>query len=158
MRSTSRLPRRPTRTPRLALLLAVLAAACGGDDTVAPDASLAPLVGDWEATVLRLTNIANPSVSPDLIQEGATFTLNVQPSGQYTAILVYLSQDATEIGQVEVNGSQITLTPTVPPGPPTTGTYSVQGDRFTLEGQTEFDFNFDGIPEAADVRFEFVRS
>jgi len=151
----------PVRFPgRHALLTAVLvlAAACGDDATVGPDPELAPLVGDWEATELVLANVANPSVAPDLIELGATFDLNVQPSGQYTAILVFSLQSQTEIGQVEVDGDRLTLRPTVPPGqPPTTGTFSIQGDQLTLDGSTEFDFNMDGTPEPASAHFEFVR-
>ncbi len=119
---------------------------------------IAPLVGDWSATAVVLTNVANPTVRPDLIEIGATFDLNVQPSGQYTAILVVAVQSSTEIGQIRVSGSEFTLVPTFPPGQPgTSGTFSVTADRLILDGTTEFDFNLDGSPEAALAHFEFAR-
>ncbi|HSG46513.1 MAG TPA: hypothetical protein VLA43_01745, partial [Longimicrobiales bacterium] len=136
-------------TAAAAAALLVFLGGCG-EETVEPDAALAALVGDWEATSLVLTNVANPAVSPDLIELGATFDLNVPPSGQYTAILIVASQFSTEIGQISVSGSSVTLRPSFPPGQPaTSGTYSVQGDRMALDGTTEFDFNLDGTPEAA---------
>ncbi len=139
-------------------LLVTLLGACGGDDAVGPDPELQALVGDWDATELILAATVNPDLNVDLIQEGATFDLNIQPSGQYTAILVYAGQDQTEIGQVEVDGNRLTLTPTVPADQPeTTGTYSLQGNVLTLDGSTEFDFNFDGTPDPATVHFELVR-
>lgn len=146
--------------PRLLCLLVASAAvsACGDDDPLGPDPALAELVGDWEARALEITNEANPSEVADLIEAGATFTLNVQPSGQYTATLVFFGQPLTEIGQVTVDGSRITLDPSTPADQPsTTGTYQVQGDLFTLDGDTEFDFNGDGTAEAARAHFELLR-
>ncbi len=158
------LPRHPgafvRRLPRFlaSLGLAFALASCGGAEVVGPDAALAELVGDWDATVLEITNVANPTQVADLIEAGATFTLNVQPSGQYTAVLVFQSQPLTEIGQITVDGNRITLNPSTPAGqPPTTGTYQVQGDRFILDGDTEFDFNLDQTPEEARAHFEFMR-
>lgn len=158
--------KRPSRPfhralPRATAILAALAllvTACGGSGTVEPDPDLAPLVGDWEATELTLTNVAAPGQSVDLIQQGAGFSLNVQPSGQYTAILVFGGQDQTEIGQAEVSGNRLTLIPNVPAGQPTTtGTYTLQGDVLTLDGSTEFDFNLDGTPEPATVHLVLAR-
>lgn len=139
------------------LAIALVVAGCS-DDPVGPDADPGPLVGDWEATSLVVTNVANPTQAPDLIALGATFTLNVQPSGQYTAILVFAQQSSTEIGTLHVSGSSVTLRPSFPPGQPaTTGTFSIQGDLMTLDGATEFDFNLDGTPEPAAAHFEFRR-
>lgn len=143
---------------RLFLGLALLAAAACGDETVSADPALAALVGDWEATSLVVTNVANPAVAPDLIDLGATFDLNVQPSGQYTAILIVALQSSTEVGQISVSGASVTLRPTFPPGrAATTGTYELSGDALLIQGTTEFDFNLDGTPEPALARFELIR-
>lgn len=132
--------------------------ACGGSDPVAPDPAVAPFVGDWAATVLQLTSLANPEVQEDPLAFGATFSLNVQPSGQYTAILLFAGQDATEIGRIEVSGSTLIQYRDFPSAGTFTATYAFQGpDRFVLDGDTEYDFNHDGTNEAARAHMEFVR-
>jgi hypothetical protein len=138
-------------------LAAFAAVACAGSDATGPDPAIAPFVGDWNATSLILTSQANPEVSPDLITLGATFSLNVQESGQYTAILLYASQAQTEIGHVTVSGSAVTLHREFPSAGTTAGVYEFQGNRLVLDGETEFDFNLDGTPEPALVHLEFVR-
>lgn len=138
--------------------LALLVAACGGDDILEPDPALAPFLGDWDGTSLVLTSVANPDVHPDLIELGATFALNVQPSGQYTAILLFAGQSQTEIGQLEVSGSTLTLRRDFPSSSTSTATYSFpNSDRLVLDGDSEFDFNLDGTPEPARVHMEFDR-
>ena len=139
--------------------LAVLASAgCGGDDVQA-DPLMAAWVGDWNATSLVLTNVANPDVAPDLILDvGAMFTLNVQPSGRYTSILILAGQSQTEIGSLSLTESTVTFRPTTPPGlPASSALYTLQGNSLTLDGDSEFDFNLDGTPEPATAHFELVR-
>jgi len=137
------------------LLLGALAC---GDDPVSADPEIAQFVGDWAAEVVTLTNVANPEVVADLIANGATLTLNVQPSGQYTAILVIAGQSSTEIGSISVAGSTLTLHREFPTAETSPGTFAFSGpDRFVLDGDTEFDFNFDQVPEPALAHFEYAR-
>jgi len=140
---------------------ALLLMACsGGSDSVSPDPAVAPFVGDWSATAMVLTSVANPDIHPDLIADfGASFTINVQPSGQYTAILLFSGQASTQIGTVTVSGSTITLRPEVPPNEPeaTSAYVFTDADHLVLDGDTEFDFNFDGTPEAATAHIELER-
>ena len=138
------------------LVLAVLTA-CSGNDSTGPNDAVAPFVGDWKAASLVLTSQANPQISPDLIQLGASFTLHVEPSGHYTAILLYSGQSQTEIGTVEVSGQTFTLRSTYPSASTTAGVYSFDGDHLILDGETEFDFNLDGTPEPALVHFDLVK-
>ena len=138
---------------------AVLLAACSGSsDSVSPDPAVAPFVGDWTATSLVIAPVANPAASHDIITEyGATFTINVQPSGQYTAILLFAGQSSTQIGEVTVSGSTITLHPEVPPNEPdATSAYSFpDADHLTLDGQTEFRFNGEDLePATAHIELE----
>ena len=86
-----------TKRSRGSLILSLLVMAACGSGGLAPDPALAPFVGDWDATKLVLTSVANPDMAPDLIAMGASFKLNIQPSGQYTAILIYAQQASTEI-------------------------------------------------------------
>ncbi|HSG07462.1 MAG TPA: hypothetical protein VLA36_03825 [Longimicrobiales bacterium] len=147
-----------TGAGRLALaLVIVLAAACGGEDPVVVDPLVSPLVGDWTATAMVITSVANPDVAPELIGLGASFTLNVQPSGQYTAILIYAEQASTEIGFLSISGNVVTMTHSFPDTKTTSATYVLAGNRLTLDGDTDFDFNLDGTPEPALAHFELER-
>jgi len=138
-------------------LLLLGALACG-DDAVGPDAGIAQFVGDWDAEVMTLTNVFNTDLVVDMIDLGATFTLNVQPSGQYTAILLFAGQSSTEIGTISVAGSTLTLHREFPGTDISPGTFEFSGpDRFSLDGDTEFDFNLDQVDEAALAHFEYVR-
>jgi hypothetical protein len=142
------------------ILLPLALAACGGDSAAtAPDPAISPFVGDWTATTLIVTNVAVPDQSADLLAVGASFNLNIQESGQYTAVLVILGQAQTEIGKVRVTASTITFLREFPSAESSVSEYSFDGpDRLTLDGDTEFDFNLDGIPEASLAHFVLVRS
>ncbi len=126
-------------------------------DSVSPDPSVQDLVGDWEATALVLTSVANPAVSTDLIARGGTFTLNVQPSGHYTAILLSGGAGAAELGLLSVSGSAISLRTTYPPPPDTaTGTFSLSGNTLTIDAETEYAF-LNGLKELAKEHVQLVK-
>ena len=152
--------RRPVGPNSRAWLLALstaIVAACGGDST-GPDDSINALVGSWDAIKMVVVNKANPSVAPDLTKLGVTFYVNIQPSGQYTAILTSFGQPATEFGRVEVINDQLTLHREQPgPARSDTGTFRISRDTLYLAGDTEFDFNFDGLNEPARLLTDFKR-
>ncbi|MGW8264737.1 MAG: hypothetical protein ACWGSQ_00105 [Longimicrobiales bacterium] len=129
-------------------------AGCSGGGTDSGKGELEPLVGKWRATTLLLTNSANPGVSIDLVEAGATFTISILATGQYSATLAAFGQTNTEIGTVEVSGNQVTIQPTSPAGPPLVGTFYFQGRTLVLDGASEYDFNQDGTPEAAQAHIE----
>jgi hypothetical protein len=129
-----------------------------GDDGTGPDPAVAPLVGDWSAIELVMTSVANPDIAPELIGLGAAFKLNVQPSGQYTAVLLYAMQSATEIGWVTLSGNTLTLNRDFPTRSVSTSIYSLSGDTLTLDGDSRFDFNLDGTLEDALAHFVLVRN
>jgi hypothetical protein len=139
-----------------AMLLACLLAGCGGE-SVGPDPAVALLVGDWDATGLVVTSVANPQVKPDLVALGAAFRLNIQPSGQYTAILLYAQQSSTEIGTLSVSGNTVTMRRDFPSRSTSAAVFALAGNRMTLDGDSEFDFNLDGTPEPALAHFELLR-
>lgn len=148
-----------SRSGAAALLL--LTASLGGcsDETLGPNGDVAFLVGDWEAERFVVRSLANPEVAPDLIADPilATFTVNVQPSGGYTAILTYLENPLTEIGTLEVEGSEIVFNRSFPCCSVVRSTWSGQGDHIRLVGETEFDFNQDGTPEDGEATIDLVR-
>jgi hypothetical protein len=141
-------------------LLSVVAA-CGGEDPVEVDPAVAPFVGTWDADSLTLTNAADTMTVANVLDTlfNGSFFITVEPSGQYTANLTVLSLSSPEIGQLAViDGSTLTLTPTVPPGPVATAEYLFAAeDSVILDGTTEFDFNLDGTPELALAHFELKR-
>ena len=134
-------------------IAAVGATGCGKEPTE-PDANPDFMVGNWLADSLVLTSLANPEVFTDLVADlGAVFTLSVQPSGRYTAILsVFGGQSSSESGRLTVDGAEVVLTPEVPPGPESRALWERVGDSVILDGESEFDFNRDGTPEAAMLR------
>ena len=124
---------------------------CGGDPTE-PDLNPDFMVGDWLAESLVMTSVANPDVFEDLTMLGAVFTLLVQPSGRYTAILEGFGQSSSEIGKLTVDGAHVVLMPESPPGPESRALWERVGDSVILEGESDFDFNLDGTAEPATLR------
>ena len=142
----------------IALLLSALTSGCSSGEALGPNASLASLVGDWQADRFVVKNKANPAQAPDLLRElGAQFTLNVQPSGQYTAILVYQGTPITEIGLLEVQGSDVVFHVSYPTPDTNRSRYTVAATRLTLDGDTEFDFNLDGKADPAEAHIELKK-
>ena len=139
----------------IAVLLSGWLHGCSSDG-VTPNPSVAALVGDWTADSLVLTSVANPDVSVELIATGATFALNVQPSGQYTAILIAGGKSSTEIGWLSTSGAAITLQRTFPSADSTTGTYAQSGDRLTIDGRTDYEF-VHGVKEAATEHLVLIK-
>jgi len=130
----------------LTLLFALLAMSCS-DNGTGPDKDLAPLVGTWRANTLVHTNQANPSISVDLLDLGATFTLSILSTGQYSASISGPGILGTELGTITVSGNEVTITPTSPEGPPQLSIWSFQGSALVLDGESAFDFNQDGETE-----------
>ncbi|MDH5760709.1 MAG: hypothetical protein OEZ65_14060, partial [Gemmatimonadota bacterium] len=91
--------------------------------------------------------------------EGATFDLNVQESGLYTAILVFMGRAApAEIGQLSVSGNVLTMKHQHPDTLTAVSTFTFSGDSLlVLDGNTEFDFNLDGTKEEATLHLELLR-
>ena len=128
------------------------ATACGSD-TTGPGANPDFMVGEWLAESLLFTSVANPQVFTDLVADhGAVFTLSVQPSGRYTAILSGFGQSGSVSGTLTIDGAEVVLMPELPPGPEERGLWERVGENVILVGENEFDFNLDGTTEAATLR------
>ena len=139
---------------RLLIVMGVLtlgAIGCQGDPT-GPDFNPDFMVGNWLAESLVMTSVANPDVVADLTALGAVFTLSVQPSGRYTAILEGFGQSSSESGKLTVDGAFVVLMPEAPPGPESQAFWERVGDSVILEGDSDFDFNLDGTTEPAMLR------
>ena len=138
-------------------IVAIGAIGCGSDPTE-PEFNPDFMVGDWLADSLVMTSMANPEVVADLTALGAVFTLSVQPSGRYTAILEGFGQSSSESGRLTVDGAYVVLMPESPSGPESpcgsewASPWKRVGQSVILEGESEFDFNLDGTTEPATLR------
>ena len=141
----------------LSLLLLSLTG-CGDPAPTGPDPLIEPFVGDWTATAFVLTSSVSDRVSIDLIQLGGTFDLNIQPSGSYTAILIYAGLGQTEMGTISATANTVTLNREFPSRENEVSAYQFVGDTvLILDGDTEFDFDFDGQGDPALAHFELLR-
>ncbi len=141
----------------LSLLLLSLTG-CSDPAPTGPDPLIEPFVGDWTATAFVLTSSVSEQVSIDLIQLGGTFDLNIQPSGSYTAILIYAGLGQTEMGTISATSNTVTLNREFPSRENEVSAYRFVGDTLLiLDGDTEFDFDFDGQEDPALAHFELLR-
>ena len=150
---------RRRRNGWLGMVLLAVASACGDDaPPVGPDPAVAPFVGTWDAEVFTVTNTANPAQVADLLENG-TFDVVIEPSGLYTATLVFGQLGPiVEIGQLSVSGGFVTLTPNSGTDCPATSEYVfTSSDYLVLDGTTCFDFNLDGEDEDAFAQLELRR-
>ena len=139
-------------------LLSLSFLGCGDPVPTGPDPLIEPFVGNWAATAFVLTSSVSDQVSIDLIQLGGTFNLNIQPSGSYTAILVYAGLGQTEIGTISVTATTVALNREFPTRENEISTYQFVGDSvLILDGDTEFDLDFDGQEDPTLAHFELLR-
>ena len=123
-----------------------------GDGPTEPDLNPDFMVGDWLAESLVLTSVANPEVIADLVALGAKFTLSVEASGRYTAILEGGGQFSSTSGGLTVDGAYVVFMQELPIPDESRGMWERIGDSVILVGESEFDFNVDGTTEPAMLR------
>lgn len=104
----------------IASLLALTAVGCG-EGTVTgsvENTELEPFVGTWDARVFTVVADGDTTIVADLVKNGS-FVINFQPSGTYTATLVFAGlSPLVEIGQLSISGEFATLRPSeTPPCP-----------------------------------------
>ena len=143
--------RSPLRLLVLIGMAAVGATGCG-DGPSGPDFNPDFMVGSWLADSLVMTSVANPQVVADLVALGATFTLSVEASGRYTAILDGFGQSSSASGRLTVDGAYVVFMQELPLPEESMGLWERIDDSVILEGESEFDFNLDGTPQAATLR------
>jgi len=143
-----------------ALMLAFIVVGCGGSDANSPTVPEATgpgfMVGNWIAESMVMTSLQNPEVSPDIVQFGATFTLSVQPSGRYTAILSGYGQSSSESGMLSVEGTELVFDRELPTPGESRALWERDGPSVIFSGATSFDFNLDGTSEPATLRAVLV--
>jgi hypothetical protein len=149
------LPGRIVRnTVGLAVALVMLGS-CSGSGTE-PIKDLTPFVGVWEAESLTLSSPDNPSQGIDLVEQGASYVLSILATGQYTAVFDLIAAQGFQAGTVKLFGNRITLTPSTPAGPSTSGTWLFQGETLLVTAETLVDYDQHGEDELVSVVFAFV--
>jgi len=121
-----------------------------GDDSTGPQFDPSFMVGEWLADSLLVTSEANPAVFADLTALGAVYTLSVQPSGRYTAILQGFGPFTSEFGSLTVDGAEVVFIPQF--GEESRELWEQVGESVILEVDTQFDFDLDGMTEAGILR------
>lgn len=148
------------------LCAAVMLSACGGDGTSptapsGPPASddISPIVGTWLADSITVNPKANPSVFREIVgEDGVEFTLIVQVSRAYRAVLRAFGSESEETGTIRLQGSQIFFTVQTPVAGSASGQWSRQGDRLILESDLLLDFNQDGVVDDLSTRFVLAQN
>ncbi len=145
----------------IVLGFSVVAGGCGGGDASGPGnetpSPLAPFVGTWDATEFIHTAKADASLRIDIVAEGTQFVLVIQASGSYSATATLANLSQTETGTLRLVGSELILTPISPPGPESPVRFALSGSSMTWDGESEWDFASDGIPEPTFLHIVFSR-
>ncbi len=154
----SRICRRFLRAGLLSALLLTALTGCSDSPPLEPLDDFTDLIGDWDAYLLEVVDAGDSSVREDILAQGATFRINFQPSGQYTAVLSFLGASQVEIGTASLDGDRLTLYRAVPSPDTSQATLTwLATDRIRLEGSTRFDFGSDGTVEDAQLLTELTR-
>ena len=132
-------------------ILTIGAVGCGAGPTE-PDLNPNFMVGDWLAESLVLTSAANPEVTANLVAPGAVFTLLVQPSGRYTAILEGFGPSSSTSGRLTVDDAFVVFMQELPITDESIDRWERSDESVILVGESEFDFNLDGTTAPATLR------
>lgn len=145
----------------LTALLGVAAVGCQENNQILEaDAEIIALAGTWNVEVFEYTSATEPPVVRDLIQEGGSATLDLTTNGAYTLTVVPAGgQPDVTNGFMVVEGSVILVSDTSVPGETTAYDLSFNGETMTLiTTEVGFDFNNDGVSDAATLRLVFERT
>ena len=135
----------------ISALALMLATACGDATGLEP----ADLQGIWEANSMVFTSTADPTLTVDLIAEGATLELQLAADGMFLWTLTEVgAAPATSTGAYSVVGSTLTLTAA---GSSKAFTITRDGNNMTLTANDEYDFDEDSVDEAASLRITLTR-
>ena len=135
----------------ISALALILMTACGDATGLEP----ADLQGTWTANSMVFTSTADPTVTVDLIVEGATLSLALAADGMFLWTFTELGAAAeTSTGAYSVVGSTLTLAET---GSLKRFAITRDGNNMTLTANDEYDFDEDGLDEAAMLRITLTR-
>ena len=141
--------------------LASALAACSGSEGTGPETQtpgpMAAFAGTWDATSFVHTAKTDANLVVDIIAAGTSFVLVITEAGQYTATATLAGQSQVETGTIRQVGTQLILAPVSPPGPEGPVNFTLLGNVMTWDGDSEWDFSSDGIPEITSVRIVYQK-
>ncbi len=122
----------------ISTLALILMTACGDATGVDVD----DLAGTWTSTSITLTNVADTSMSVEIVAaESASLTLVLRTDASYTVTFTIPGdEDEVETGIFAVSGTTLTLTETAPPKDTEVYTVVRDGDSMTLTGTDTYEF------------------
>lgn len=148
------------RTLSTTVLAAALVVGCS-DSTDPGNVSEDDLAGVWTATQFLLTSTADPAVTVDMIALGGAFTLTINADGTYSEAGLFPGNPPeveSGSGTYVIQGSNLILTENDDPVPFTVA-FVLSGNTLTLTSTDEtFDFDDDGVEEAATLDMVLTRS
>lgn len=149
---------------RVATVLFMAAAtlgACSDDDEIFDeDDEFEEVEGSFGATNLTFTSTTDPTVTREIVAEGATFNLQIDRAGRFTSTFTDAGRTITRTGTVrfvdddtfEFSDDPFEDDAVVAPR---TFDFTRAGTRFTLESDDdEFDFDDDDIFDDAEFEAE----
>ena len=150
---------RLVRTLSTTVLAAALVVGCS-DSTDPGNVGEDDLAGVWTATQFLLASTADPTVTVDRISQGGTYTLSFNADGTFSEAGLFSNPTKVESGSgtYVIQGSNLILTEDDDPEPFTMA-FVLSGNTLTLSSTDEsFDFDGDGVEEAATLEMVFTRS
>jgi|GEM_PF-1286639 len=152
-----------SRLATVVLSTGMLALACGGGDgltDVGPNGiRISDLAGTWNATVLHYFGLG-PSSDVRIVANGGSGTLVLQADGRFTFTTVILGEaPQVTTGKVAFDAEAEDFLQVLADGETEADEFFFQFDGTTmrLDGETDFDFDKDGVPDPAQAEFAFVR-
>lgn len=83
----------------LPVLLLTAAAACGNVADIEGDLTPEILSGDWEATTVQITNLANPAQTIDLLEQGGELAFRFTLDGNATQFLTLPGEEEPQVSE-----------------------------------------------------------
>ena len=148
------------RTLSTTVLVAALVVGCN-DSTDPGNVSENDLAGVWTATQFLLTSTADPTVTVDMISQGGTFSLTINADGTFFEAGLFPGNPPkveNGSGTYVIQGTNLILTEADDPVPFVLA-FVLSGNTLTLSSTDEtFDFDGDGVEEAATLEMVLTRS
>jgi len=148
---------------RIAVLpiAALLTSACGNVADIEADLTPEILSGDWEATTVQITNLANPAQTLDLLAEGGELSFRFTLDGNATQFLTLPGEEEPEVSEAtyEIDSPYLIF---LADGEAQIYAYELQstqtGNSLTLAtNDLLFDFDGDGVPDPALFAVVIIR-
>ncbi len=139
----------------------VLLQSCSSDDDVTgtPILSIDQMVGIWDAISAEFTSLdLNPPLNANVIANGGTGVLEVSISGRFSLVITPNGEDpqiTTGLFSIGATGLEVVLDS----DPSVTLPWGAQLGTTTmfLQGDMTFDFQPDGVFDAASAELNFIR-